>query len=31
VVGMSAHLVADGVDAPEREAELKRWLDGVYA
>jgi uncharacterized protein YndB with AHSA1/START domain len=31
VVGMSAHLFADGVDAAAREAELKAWLDGVYA
>jgi uncharacterized protein YndB with AHSA1/START domain len=31
VVGMSAHLFVDGVDAAEREAELKAWLDGVYA
>jgi uncharacterized protein YndB with AHSA1/START domain len=30
VVGMSAHLFVDGVDAAAREAELKRWLDGVY-
>jgi hypothetical protein len=28
---MSAHLFADGVDAAAREAELKAWLDGVYA
>jgi len=31
VVGMSAHLFADGVDAAAREAELKAWLDRVYA
>jgi hypothetical protein len=31
VVGMSAHLFVDGVDAAEREAALKRWLDGVFA
>ncbi len=31
VVGMSAHLFIDGVDAAAREAALKRWLDGVYA
>jgi hypothetical protein len=31
VVGMSAHLFADGVDAAAREAQLKAWLDGVYA
>ncbi|HSZ13311.1 MAG TPA: SRPBCC domain-containing protein [Solirubrobacteraceae bacterium] len=31
VVGMSAHLFADGVDAADREAALKGWLDGVYA
>jgi hypothetical protein len=31
VVGMSAHLFVDGVDAAAREAELKAWLDGVYA
>ena len=31
VVGMSAHLFVDGVDADAREAELKAWLDGVYA
>ena len=30
VVGMSAHLFVDGVDAAEREAALKAWLDGVY-
>ncbi|HEX4344625.1 MAG TPA: SRPBCC domain-containing protein, partial [Solirubrobacteraceae bacterium] len=28
VVGMSAHLFADGVDAAQREAGLKAWLDG---
>jgi uncharacterized protein YndB with AHSA1/START domain len=31
VVGMSAHLFGGGVDAAEREAALKEWLDGVYA
>jgi uncharacterized protein YndB with AHSA1/START domain len=31
VVGMSAHLFRDDVDADAREAELKAWLDGVYA
>jgi hypothetical protein len=31
VVGMSAHLFVDGVDAAAREAELKAWLDEVYA
>jgi uncharacterized protein YndB with AHSA1/START domain len=31
VVGMSAHLFVDGVDAGAREAALKAWLDGVYA
>ena len=31
VVGMSAHLFGDGVDATAREAALKAWLDGVYA
>jgi len=31
VVGMSAHLFTNGVDADEREAQLKAWLDGVYA
>ena len=31
VVGMSAHLFAVGVDAAAREAQLKAWLDGVYA
>ena len=31
VVGLSAHLFVDGVDAAAREAELKAWLDGVYA
>jgi len=30
VVGMSAHLFTDGVDAAAREAELKAWLDSVY-
>ncbi len=31
VVGMSAHLFADGIDAAAREAALQSWLDGVYA
>jgi hypothetical protein len=31
VVGMSAHLFTDGVDAAASEAALKAWLDGVYA
>jgi hypothetical protein len=31
VVGMSAHLFVDGVDAAAREAALKAWLDGMYA
>lgn len=31
VVGMSAHLFGGDVDAAEREAQLKAWLDGVYA
>jgi uncharacterized protein YndB with AHSA1/START domain len=31
VVGMSAHLFADDVDAAAREAALRAWLDGVYA
>ena len=31
VVGMSAHLFVDGVDAAQQEAALKAWLDGVYA
>jgi hypothetical protein len=31
VVGMSAHLFVDGVDAAAQEAALKAWLDGVYA
>ena len=31
VVGMSAHLFADGFDAAAQEAALKAWLDGVYA
>lgn len=30
VVGMSAHLFADGVNAADREAALKGWLDGLY-
>jgi uncharacterized protein YndB with AHSA1/START domain len=31
VVGMSAHLFVEGVDAAAEEAALKAWLDGVYA
>jgi uncharacterized protein YndB with AHSA1/START domain len=31
VVGMSAHLFVDGVDASAQEAALKAWLDAVYA
>jgi uncharacterized protein YndB with AHSA1/START domain len=31
VVGMSAHLFVDDVDAAATEAALKAWLDGVYA
>jgi hypothetical protein len=31
VVGMSAHLFVEGVDAAAREAALKAWLDEVYA
>jgi hypothetical protein len=31
VVGMSAHLFVDGVDAAARETALKAWLDAVYA
>jgi hypothetical protein len=31
VVGMSAHMFSNGVDATAREADLKAWLDGVYA
>jgi hypothetical protein len=31
VVGMSAHLFADGVDAAASEAALEAWLDAVYA
>jgi hypothetical protein len=30
VVGMSAHLFVDGVDAEAHETALKAWLDGVY-
>jgi hypothetical protein len=30
VVGMSAHLFVEGVDAEAREAQLKAWLDDVY-
>lgn len=31
VVGMSAHVFRDGVDAKAAEAALKSWLDSVYA
>ena len=31
VVGMSAHLFTDGVDAAAQEAALKAWLDEIYA
>ncbi len=31
VVGMSAHLFVDGVDAAAREAALEAWLGSVYA
>lgn len=31
VVGMSAHLFVDGIDATASEAALKAWLDAVYA
>ena len=31
VVGMSAHLFGGDVDAEQFEAELKAWLDSVYA
>jgi uncharacterized protein YndB with AHSA1/START domain len=31
VVGMSAHLFANGTDPAAHEAALKAWLDGVYA
>jgi hypothetical protein len=31
VVGMSAHLFADGIDAAAQETALKAWLEGVYA
>ena len=31
VVGMSAHLFVEGIDAAASEAALKAWLDGVYA
>jgi uncharacterized protein YndB with AHSA1/START domain len=31
VVGMSAHVFRDGVDASAAEAALKNWLDDVYA
>jgi uncharacterized protein YndB with AHSA1/START domain len=31
VVGMSAHLFVEDVDAEKREAQLKAWLDDIYA
>jgi uncharacterized protein YndB with AHSA1/START domain len=31
VVGMSAHLFVEGVDAAAAETALKGWLDGIYA
>ena len=31
VVGLSAHMFGDGVDAAQAEADLKAWLDAVYA
>ena len=31
VVGLSAHLFVDGIDAAAQEAALKAWLDGIYA
>jgi hypothetical protein len=31
VVGMSAHMFRDDVDAAQAEAALKAWLDSVYA
>jgi hypothetical protein len=31
VVGMSAHMFRDDVDAAQAEADLKAWLDSVYA
>ena len=31
VVGMSAHLFVDGVDAAAREADLSAWLGAVYS
>lgn len=31
VVGMSAHLFADDIDAAEQQAALKAWLDAIYA
>lgn len=31
VVGMSAHLFVEGVDAVAREAALQTWLNGLYA
>ena len=31
VVGMSAHIFRDDVDAEKSEAVLKAWLDSVYA
>lgn len=30
VVGMSAHMFGDGIDAAKSEAVLKSWLDSVY-
>ena len=30
-VGMSVHLFVDGVDEQMHEAQLKDWLDGIYA
>ena len=31
VVGLSAHMFRDGVDAAQAESDLKAWLDSVYA
>ena len=31
VVGMSAHMFADDIDATVRAAKLKAWLDGIYS
>jgi hypothetical protein len=31
VVGLSAHIFVDGIDATAQEAALKAWLDGIYA